>query len=63
MGLLAAAIYGVTITVPEHVASTRFVGISIWGYLVLAAVLAAMLLGFIAWRVRWGRKSPPGGTG
>jgi hypothetical protein len=52
MGLLAAAFYGVTITVPEHVTSARFAGISIWEYLLLAVVLAALLLGFIARRVR-----------
>jgi hypothetical protein len=62
MGLLAAEMYGVTITVPEHVTSTRFVGISIWGYLLLAVLLAAMLLGFIAWRVRRHRKAASGGA-
>ena len=62
MGLIAVAIYGVTITVPEHVTSTHVVGLSVWGFVVLSGVVAALVVGFSAWRVRSQRKSASSGT-
>ena len=64
MGLLAAVIYGVSISVGEHTTtSTHIIGLSIWGFVVLVVVVIALVLGFVAWRQRRQRRQSSGGTG
>jgi heme/copper-type cytochrome/quinol oxidase subunit 2 len=64
MGLLAAAIFEVSISVGEHTTtSTHVIGLSIWGFVVLVVVVIALIIGFVAWLRRRQRRTASGGTG
>jgi hypothetical protein len=63
VGLLAIVIYGASISIGEHTTtSTHPIGLNIWGFIVLAAVLVALVLGFVSWRRRRQRRPASGGT-
>ena len=55
--------YGVSTSVGEHTTtSTHIIGLNHWGFLALAVVVVALILGIFGWRRRRHRRIAAGGT-